>query len=97
MVRLAGERTKRVVLDERGSCFSSVEFARLYRSWQMDGMDVCFLIADEDGFSNNMRSCADLVWSLSSLTFPHDIARLLVCEQLYRAHAIVRGLPYHRQ
>lgn len=97
MFRLAGERTKRVVLDEGGNCFSSVEFANLYRGWQMNGMNVCFLVADADGFSNNMRNSADLVWSLSPLTFPHDIARLLVCEQLYRADSIVRGLPYHRQ
>ena len=85
-----------IVLDERGRSFSSVEFAQEYERWQMNGTDVCLLIGGPDGFSEAARARADLVWSLSPLTFPHALTRVIVCEQLYRAWSIVSRHPYHR-
>ncbi len=91
------ERSTTVMLDSRGRQFSTEDLATRLRDWQMDGSNVCFLIGDSDGFTDNQRSNADLMWSLSSLTFPYSIARLIVCEQLYRARSIVNGHPYHRR
>ena len=62
----------------------------------MSGSNVSFLIGDADGFSNAIRERADLVWSLSALTFPHALARVIVCEQLYRVRSLLNGHPYHR-
>ena len=85
-----------VVLDEKGESFTTRELATKYKSWQMSGSNVSFLIGDADGFSNAIRVRADLVWSLSALTFPHALARVIVCEQLYRVRSLLNGHPYHR-
>lgn len=85
-----------VVLDEKGESFTTRELATKYKSWQMSGSNVSFLIGDADGFSNAIRERADLVWSLSALTFPHALARVIVCEQLYRVSSLLNGHPYHR-
>ena len=85
-----------VVLDEKGESFTTRELAAKYKSWQMSGSNVSFLIGDADGFSNAIRERADLVWSLSALTFPHALARVIVCEQLYRVRSLLNGPPYHR-
>ena len=85
-----------VVLDEKGESFTTRELAAKYKSWQMSGSNVSFLIGDADGFSNAIRERADLVWSLSALTFPHALVRVIVCEQLYRVRSLVNGHPYHR-
>lgn len=90
----AGERL--VVLDEAGKQLSSVELAAAIRDWQSDGRDVCFVIGGPDGIDTQCLERADFIWSLSRLTLPHGLARVLCAEQLYRACTLIGGHPYHR-
>ena len=90
------EVSRLVVLSERGEQWTSQELAEWTARWEMDGRDVAFAIGGADGVSESVLARAERVWSLSRLTFPHELARLLVYEQLYRAYTIRRGEPYHR-
>lgn len=85
-----------VVLDERGKEFSSREFASWLDDWQSDGRDLTFVIGGPDGHSEDCMRRADLRWSMSRLTLPHGLARVLFAEQLYRAWSLTTGHPYHR-
>lgn len=85
-----------VLLDERGKQPSSTIFAQALGKWQSDGRDVCFVIGGPDGVSDRVRQRADETWSLSRLTLPHGLARVLFAEQLYRAWSMLAGHPYHR-
>jgi 23S rRNA (pseudouridine1915-N3)-methyltransferase len=85
-----------VALDERGEAFSTLEFARWLRQRLQEGRDVVFLIGGPDGLADAVLERSNLRWSLSRLTFPHALVRLLVAEQLYRAQTVLAGHPYHR-
>jgi 23S rRNA (pseudouridine1915-N3)-methyltransferase len=85
-----------IVLDEGGKEFSSQELAARLKDWQSDGRDLTFLIGGPDGVSEDCMARADLRWSLSRLTLPHGLARVLFAEQLYRAWCLSTGHPYHR-
>jgi 23S rRNA (pseudouridine1915-N3)-methyltransferase len=85
-----------VLLDERGSQWSSQELADKLAEWQADGRDLCFIIGGPDGVSDAVRQRADRLWSLSRLTLPHGMVRTLLAEQLYRAWSLQVGHPYHR-
>jgi len=89
-------RCTRVALDERGTPWNSAALARRVAQWQMDGGDVAFVIGGADGLSPQLRQEADLQWSLSALTLPHGLVRVVLAEQLYRAVSILRNHPYHR-
>ena len=91
-----GSSEQVVLLDERGKQFSSKGLAGKMADWQSDGRDVCFVIGGPDGVSENVRQRADMSWSLSQLTLPHGLARVLFAEQLYRVHSLQTGHPYHR-
>lgn len=86
-----------VLLDERGKQFTSVELAACLADWQADGRDLCFVIGGPDGVSADCRNRAKLCWSLSKLTLPHGLARVLFAEQMYRAWSLQAGHPYHRE
>ena len=96
MLTTCGNRAVRVYLDKSGKSFTSESLARQCSFWEQQGSDVCLLIGDDVGFSNEDLRDADLVWSLSTLTLPHQLTRILVCEQLYRARTINLGHGYHR-
>ncbi len=85
-----------VALDERGRAFARLELAQWLGERLGDGRDLAFLIGGPDGFADEVRARAQLVWSLSRLTLPHALARVVVAEQLYRAHTVLAGHPYHR-
>ena len=85
-----------VLLDERGRQLGSRDLADKLAQWQGDGRDLCFVIGGPDGVSDACRQRADFTWSLSRLTLPHGLARVLLAEQLYRAHSLQTGHPYHR-
>ena len=85
-----------VVLDRRGKAVSSEDLAALLAEWRMAGRDVALLIGGADGFGPLARQRARHVLSLSNLTFPHLLARVLVAEQVYRAWTILANHPYHR-
>lgn len=86
-----------LLLDERGRQFTSPELSGKLSTWQADGRDLCFLIGGPDGVSAACRDRATLCWSLSKLTLPHGLARVLFAEQLYRAWSLQAGHPYHRE
>ena len=85
-----------VVLDERGKQFSSRELSGKLDDWQLTGADLVFVIGGPDGVSADVLKRANLKWSLSKLTLPHGLARVLFAEQLYRGWSLQTGHPYHR-
>lgn len=85
-----------IALDRSGEQVSTTELARKIVQWQLDNRSLCFLIGGAEGLSRDCLNAAHWCWSLSKLTFPHPIARLLVAEQIYRAWSIIRHHPYHR-
>jgi len=86
-----------VLLDERGKQLTSQALAKGLSDWQADGRDLSFVIGGPDGVPDACRQRADFIWSLSSLTLPHGLARVLFAEQLYRAWSLQTGHPYHRE
>ncbi|MEO8068066.1 MAG: 23S rRNA (pseudouridine(1915)-N(3))-methyltransferase RlmH [Flavobacteriales bacterium] len=85
-----------VALDERGKLLTSPAFAAQLGKWRDSGRHhVAFVIGGAYGLSDAVRERADLVLSLSPMTFPHQLVRVLFTEQLYRAWAILKGSPYH--
>jgi 23S rRNA (pseudouridine1915-N3)-methyltransferase len=87
----------KVILDERGKALTTTELARRMELWRREGRDVAFVIGGADGIADEMKRDADLVFSLSSLTLPHGLCRVLLAEQLYRAASLLAGHPYHRE
>ena len=90
-----GERV--VALDERGEAPTSVELARRLGRWQAQARDLALVVGGADGLAAAVLERADERLSLSRLTLPHRLARLLLVEQLYRAATILRGEPYHKE
>lgn len=88
---------KVVVLDERGKNFGSEELAAIVSGWETEGVSrVSLLIGGANGHGPQLREHAGTMWSLSGLTLPHELARLVLLEQLYRIETIRSGHPYHR-
>ena len=86
-----------VLLDREGTQWSSAQLAEQVQRWNNDGTrEVTFIIGGPLGVSRELSATVDKRWSLSRLTFTHEMARVLVLEQLYRAHTIIRGLPYQK-
>ena len=85
-----------VVLDERGSELSTRELADWLATRMRTGEDLAFLIGGADGHAPEVRRRGNLTLALSRLTLPHALARVLLAEQLYRAHSILANHPYHR-
>ena len=94
----ASEDCVRVVLDERGQSWRSLQWADWIRTQELHGVKrAALLIGGANGHSDALRAAADACWSLSKLTLQHEVALLVVLEQLYRAGTILRGEPYHRE
>ena len=85
-----------VLLDEHGGQMSSQALAKRLAGWQEHGRNLTFVIGGPDGVGDDFRQRANVVWSLSSLTLPHGLARVLFAEQMYRAASMLAGHPYHR-
>jgi len=85
-----------VALDERGTEWNSEELSQRLSAWMNDGRDLCFVIGGPDGLAGDCLQRANQRWSLSRLTLPHGLARVLFVEQLYRAWSMLEGHPYHR-
>jgi 23S rRNA (pseudouridine1915-N3)-methyltransferase len=86
----------RLALDERGRGFDTAGFTRQLAAWRSAGRDLAFLIGGADGLSSALKEGATMLVSLSPLTLPHGLARVVLAEQLYRAHTLSVGHPYHR-
>ncbi len=87
----------RVALDERGALLRTLDIVRRIAQWRQSGRDVAFIVGGADGLPENVKKSADLAWSLSPLTLPHGLARVMLAEQLYRAVSILHNHPYHRE
>jgi 23S rRNA (pseudouridine1915-N3)-methyltransferase len=85
-----------VALDVKGASWSTPELARQLQRWQMSGVNYSLLIGGPDGIDDELLSQASQRWSLSPLTLPHPLVRVLLVEQLYRAWTINTNHPYHR-
>ena len=81
---------------ERGKVHCTEAFARLISGWAQEGRDVVFLIGGAEGLDPALKQSAHLMLSLSAMTLPHQLVRVLLAEQLYRAVSLLRNHPYHR-
>lgn len=86
----------KILLDPAGKPFDSNAFAAIFSRTEMQGGDLVFVIGGHDGLPASWRPRADLLISLSAMTMPHELARAVLAEQIYRAFTILRGHPYPR-
>ena len=85
-----------VSLDATGRQWSTEKLATRLQDWMMGGQDIALLVGGPDGLSRDILSLSQEIWSLSKLTFPHPLVRVILAEQLYRAFSITENHPYHR-
>jgi 23S rRNA (pseudouridine1915-N3)-methyltransferase len=85
-----------IALDSQGTLWSTEKLATRMENWMMSGQDIALLIGGPDGLTPELLNQANEHWSLSNLTFPHPLVRIIVAEQLYRAWTITENHPYHR-
>lgn len=97
LTRRAATADLRIVLDEKGAPWTSMQLADQLRDWLQNVPHVALMIGGPDGVTDEIRDRADHLWSLSRLTLPHGLVRVVLAEQIYRAWTIVDGHPYHRK
>lgn len=96
-LREASEGTLRIVMDERGENLTTSQLTKKIQEWEMRGIKrASYLIGASNGHTKALRDEAHLVWALSPLTLQHELALVVLLEQLYRVVTIQRGEPYHR-
>ncbi|MFO7647173.1 23S rRNA (pseudouridine(1915)-N(3))-methyltransferase RlmH [Halomonas campaniensis] len=93
--RLRGDEQV-VALEVGGKAWSTEQLAEQAEAWRLEGRDVALLVGGPDGLEPGLSAAADQRWSLSPLTLPHPLVRILLAEQLYRAWTLMVGHPYHR-
>ncbi|GAK34868.1 ribosomal RNA large subunit methyltransferase H [Iodidimonas nitroreducens] len=86
-----------ILLDEQGPDLTSLGFAQKLEGWRQQGRPLAFAIGGADGHGEAMRARADALLSLSKMTWPHMLVRVMLAEQIYRAVSISAGHPYHRE
>ncbi|WP_415176900.1 23S rRNA (pseudouridine(1915)-N(3))-methyltransferase RlmH [Porticoccus sp.] len=96
MLKAIGERDQVIALEVQGKSWSTGDLAVNLQHWQGSGDNVSLLVGGPDGLAPACLARADSRWSLSPLTLPHPLVRVLLAEQLYRAWSINAGHPYHR-
>lgn len=87
---------KVIALTIDGQNYSSEELANEVKQWQAEGNNIALLIGGPEGLTTECLARANNRWSLSNLTFPHQLVRIIIAEQIYRAWTILQGHPYHR-
>jgi len=85
-----------VALDVKGKPWSTEQLSEQLAGWRMDGKDICLLIGGPNGISDEVMARANQRWSLSNLTLPHPLVRIVMAEQVYRAWTILQNHPYHK-
>ena len=85
-----------IALEVEGQKWSTEELAGQMENWMMSGRDVSLLVGGPEGMTKACRDRADYLWSLSPLTYPHPLVRIILAEQLYRAWTVTENHPYHR-
>ncbi|MBU2713282.1 23S rRNA (pseudouridine(1915)-N(3))-methyltransferase RlmH [Zooshikella harenae] len=96
MLAAVGKGDKIIALDVNGKMWNTHQLAHQLGDWQLSGRNISLLIGGPEGLSPQCRQAAEQRWSLSPLTLPHPLVRVLVAEQLYRAWTILNNHPYHR-
>tara|TARA_R110002072_G_scaffold584_7_gene4621 strand:+ start:116 stop:580 length:465 start_codon:yes stop_codon:yes gene_type:complete len=96
MLRAIPDRDRVIALDIGGRQWSTEQLARQLADWQMSAQNYSLIIGGPEGIASDLLARADLRWSLSPLTLPHPLVRVLLIEQLYRAWSINNNHPYHR-
>jgi 23S rRNA (pseudouridine1915-N3)-methyltransferase len=84
-----------IALDDQGTQLNTKQFSAQLNTWCQQTKNLCFVIGGPYGLSQTLLDRADFCWSLSALTFPHQVVRLIIIEQLYRAHCLLTHHPYH--
>jgi len=97
MLAATGKGNRIVTLDIPGQPWETPQLAQQLERWKQDGRDVSLLIGGPEGLSPACKAAAEQSWSLSALTLPHPLVRVLVAESLYRAWSITANHPYHRE
>ena len=88
---------RRIALDERGAAWTTRQLSEGMRQWMGEGRDVAFIIGGADGLHETVKTGAQQLLALSAMTLPHGMVRVLLAEQLYRAHSLLHNHPYHRE
>lgn len=96
MLAAIGKGDRVVALEVKGHPWSTEQLAQQLDDWRMSGANYSLLIGGPDGLAQRCRNRADLQWSLSPLTLPHPLVRIVVIEQLYRAYSLLHNHPYHK-
>ena len=96
LLKAVPDRSRIIALDVGGRQWSTLELARTMGDWMQDGRDVALLVGGPEGLDSACLKAAERRWSLSALTFPHPLVRVIVAEQVYRAWSVIEGHPYHR-
>ncbi len=89
--------TYTIALDSRGPQYTSEELAQELNRWKQEEKNMAILIGGPEGYTKETLAKVDARWSLSKLTFPHPLVRVVLAEQLYRAQSILKNHPYHRE
>lgn len=97
MLVATGKGNRIVTLDIPGQPWETPQLAQQLERWKQDGRDVSLLIGGPEGLAPACKAAAEQSWSLSTLTLPHPLVRVLVAESLYRAWSITTNHPYHRE
>ena len=96
MLAAIGQYDKVIALEVKGKSWGTEQLAAELQRWQLEGANVSLLVGGPDGLAPDCLQRADQRWSLSALTLPHPLVRILLAEQLYRAWSINTNHPYHR-
>jgi 23S rRNA (pseudouridine1915-N3)-methyltransferase len=91
------QNCRRIALDEHGAQPTTKQLATQMQDWMREGCDVAFIIGGADGLHSSVKQSAQQMMALSALTLPHAFVRVLLAEQLYRAHSLMHNHPYHRE
>ena len=86
-----------IALDVKGKLISSLSLSKKLNTWIDNQQQISILIGGADGLSSSIKKTADEIWSLSEMTLPHGLVRIIIIEQLYRAWSIISNHPYHRE
>ena len=97
IVAAVPDDTLRIVLDERAPQLATKQMAQQMQMWLGSGRDVAFIIGGADGLHEPLKNSAQQMLSLSAMTLPHGLVRVILAEQLYRAHSLLHNHPYHRE